>query len=115
MAAPDVLARLRAMGSPNPAVRSGLTGKAGECVTDNGMWIVDAPFPLVLARDVEAGARGDGQGGVWEVEALAAALIRIPGVVEIGLFTGGEQAEGQKPAVAYLGTPEGKVQVQQAR
>ncbi|KAG6042260.1 hypothetical protein E4U41_000004 [Claviceps citrina] len=128
LAAPDVLRRLRAMGSPSPVVRSGLPSKAGECVTDNGMWIIDAPFsPLLLPKDVgpSAGDGGGGgrDGGAWEVQALADELLRIPGVVEIGLFYGfngsqaarlGRELQAQKPVAAYFGMPDGQVQVQNA-
>lgn len=124
LAAPSVLARLRAMGSPNPTVRSGLPSKAGECVTDNGMWLIDAPFaPLLLARDLKAGVDGAGKDGVWEVSKLAEELVKLPGIVEIGLFTGfngveavslGKEFQAQKPIAAYFGTPTGEVQVQRA-
>lgn len=124
LAAPDVLTRLRAMGSPNAAVRSGLPSKAGECVTDNGMWIIDAPFtPLLLSRDLTADVDGKGRNGAWEIHTLAAELLQIPGIVEIGLFHGlnGEQAvsrgkelQAQKPVAAYFGMPTGEVQVQRA-
>ena len=124
VAAPDVLTRLQAMGSPAAAVRSGLPSKAGECVTDNGMWIIDAPFtPLLLSGDLTAEVDGKGKNGAWEINALAAELLQIPGIVEIGLFHGfnGEQAKGrgkalqaQKPVAAYFGMPTGEVHVQQA-
>ena len=126
MAAPSVLGRLRAMGSPNPAVRAGLPSKAGECVTDNGMWIVDAPFPpLMVPKDMSGDANdGRGQGGKWEVQTLADELLRVPGIVEIGLFYGfngaqavglGKQFQAQKPVAAYFGMPDGSVQVQNAQ
>ncbi|UKZ85967.1 uncharacterized protein TrAFT101_001805 [Trichoderma asperellum] len=124
LAAPDVLSRLRAMGSPNPAVRSGLPSKAGECVTDNGMWIIDAPFaPLLLAKDLTPEVDGAGKDGVWEVGKLADELVKMPGIVEIGLFTGfngveavglGKEFQAQKPIAAYFGTPTGQVEVQRA-
>ncbi|KAH7022386.1 ribose 5-phosphate isomerase A-domain-containing protein [Ilyonectria destructans] len=124
LAAPDVLLRLREMGSPSPAVRSGLPSKAGECVTDNGMWIIDAPFsPLLLSKDVTAEVEGRGKDGVWEVKALADELLRLPGIVEIGLFHGfnGDEAvklkkqlQAQKPVAAYFGLANGEVQVQNA-
>lgn len=124
MAAPDVLAALQNMGSTNPAVRSGLPSKAGECVSDNGMWIIDAPFPsLLLAKDLTGGQEGNGKDGVWEINKLADALIKLPGIVEIGLFYGfnGEEAvrtaqvlPAQKPIAAYFGLPTGEVQVQKA-
>ncbi|KAJ6443140.1 ribose 5-phosphate isomerase A [Purpureocillium lavendulum] len=124
LAAPSVLNRLQAMGSMGPAVRSGLPSKAGECVTDNGMWIIDAPFqPLRLPSELTAGVDGKGSNGVWEINTLAAELLSIPGIVEIGLFHGfnGQQAVGlgkelqaQKPVAAYFGMPNGEVEVQQA-
>ncbi|POR34748.1 Ribose-5-phosphate isomerase [Tolypocladium paradoxum] len=124
VAAPDVLTRLQAMGSPHAAVRSGLPSKAGECVTDNGMWIIDAPFaPLLLPRDLTADVDGKGKNGAWEIDALAAELLSIPGIVEIGLFHGfngeqtvslGKELQAQKPVAAYFGMPTGEVQVQRA-
>lgn len=112
------------MGSTGPAVRSGLPSKAGECVTDNGMWLIDAPFPpLLLQKDLSAEQDGTGKDGLWEVGKLAAALLSIPGIVEIGLFHGvnGNQAAAssqtvspQKPIAAYYGKPDGSIQVQNA-
>ncbi|KAG6132338.1 hypothetical protein E4U22_008480 [Claviceps purpurea] len=127
LAAPDVLRRLRAMGSSDPVVRLGLPSKAGECVTDNGMWIIDAPFtPLLLPKDLtsaqESGS-GRGKDGIWEVQALAEELLRIPGIVEIGLFYGlngveaaelGKGLQAQKPVAAYFGMADGQVEVQHA-
>ncbi|KEY66640.1 hypothetical protein S7711_01934 [Stachybotrys chartarum IBT 7711] len=120
LAAPDVLSRLHAMGSPAAAVRTGLPSKAGECVTDNGMWIIDAPFPpLLLPKD---GPKGKPQ-GLWEVQELAEELLRTPGVVEIGLFYGfngaqaaalGKEKQAQKPVAAYFGLANGEVEVQRA-
>ncbi|KAK5998149.1 Ribose-5-phosphate isomerase [Cladobotryum mycophilum] len=121
LAAPDVLSRLRAMGSPNPVVRSGLPGKAGELVTDNGMWIIDAPFsPLLLANDLTDQEDDTGKNGVWEVEKLGEELIKTPGIVEIGLFYGinglhpASLGKAQKPIIAYFGTATGEVAVQTA-
>lgn len=124
MAAPDVLTKLQEMGSTEPKVRSGLPSKAGECVTDNGMWIIDAPFPPLLnAEDIKGGQDGSGNGGVWEVSKLADELVKLPGIVEIGLFYGvnGTQAAAsdkaqpaQKPIAAYFGMPDGSISVQNA-
>ncbi|KPM40320.1 hypothetical protein AK830_g6244 [Neonectria ditissima] len=124
LAAPDVLLRLREMGSPSPTVRSGLPSKAGECVTDNGMWIIDAPFlPLLLPKDITIEAEGRGENGVWQVKTLADELLKLPGIVEIGLFHGfngdeaiklGKQLQAQKPVAAYFGLANGEVQVQNA-
>jgi ribose 5-phosphate isomerase A len=105
LAAPDVLAQLRRMGSPTATVRPGFPSKAGECVTDNGMWIIDAPFPpLCLGR----AAREQGE---WEVGALAEEIMRVPGVVEIGLFHGRTGPFSQKPVAAYFGMQDGSVAV----
>ncbi|KAK7417087.1 ribose-5-phosphate isomerase rki1 [Neonectria punicea] len=124
LAAPDVLLRLREMGSPAPVIRSGLPSKAGECVTDNGMWIIDAPFlPLLLPKDITIEAEGRGKDGVWQVKTLADELLKLPGIVEIGLFHGfngdeaiklGKQLQAQKPVAAYFGLASGEVQVQNA-
>jgi ribose 5-phosphate isomerase A len=117
MAAPRVLDELKRMGSQNPRIRPGLPGKAGAIVTDNGLWIIDAPFaPLLLSKDTESGSQtGTGSNGVWTVDALADGLIKIPGVAEIGLFYGmnGLQiASGaQKPVAAYFGMADGTVEV----
>ncbi|KAK3688633.1 ribose 5-phosphate isomerase A-domain-containing protein [Podospora appendiculata] len=121
MAAPRVLDELKRMGSHNPRVRPGLPGKAGAIVTDNGMWIIDAPFtPLHLPKDsAESGIRaGNEDNGVWTVDALADRLIKIPGVAEIGLFYGSnglQVASGaQKPVAAYFGMADGTVKVKTA-
>ncbi|KAK1759032.1 hypothetical protein QBC47DRAFT_356933 [Echria macrotheca] len=114
IAAPRVLGELRAMGARDPQIRSGLPGKAGALVTDNGMWIIDAPFaPLRLPSD-----EGEAAEGEWTVDALADRLIKIPGVAEIGLFSGKnglEVASGaQKPVAAYFGMADGTVEVRKA-
>lgn len=110
------------MGSTNPIIRSGLPSKAGECVTDNGNWIIDAPFsPLLTARGVAAagGDHGSGQDGIWSVEKLATEL-KMPGVIEIGLFHGlngdeaatlGRMGTAQKPVAIYFGLENGEVDV----
>ncbi|KAK3990846.1 ribose 5-phosphate isomerase A-domain-containing protein [Cladorrhinum sp. PSN332] len=114
MAAPRVLGELRAMGSLEPKIRPGLPGKAGAIVTDNGLWIIDAPFkPLRLNGEEES------QKGEWKVDELADRLIKIPGVAEIGLFYGrnGLQVQGggaQKPVAAYFGMADGSVEVKKA-
>lgn len=118
MAANRVLAELRRMGAPNALIRPGLPGKAGAIVTDNGMWIIDAPFsPLRLPAD-EEGQEGS-ETGVWTVDALADRLIKLPGVAEIGLFYGQNGLEAQnggaqKPVAAYFGMADGTVEVKTA-
>jgi len=117
IAATRVLGELRRLGSLNPQIRPGLPGKAGAIVTDNGMWIIDAPFkPLQLPADaVEPGSE---ENGIWTVDALADRLIKIPGVAEIGLFYGNsglQVANGaQKPVAAYFGMADGTVSVRKA-
>ncbi|KAK4161864.1 ribose 5-phosphate isomerase [Cladorrhinum sp. PSN259] len=116
MAAPRVLGELKAIGSLEPKIRPGLPGKAGAIVTDNGLWLIDAPFkPLRLNGE---GGKG-GEGGEWAVDELADRLIKIPGVAEIGLFYGknGLQVQGggaQKPVAAYFGMADGTVEVKKA-
>jgi ribose 5-phosphate isomerase A len=44
-AATYVLLRLAALGCSTPTIRMGGTAKAGPCITDNGNFIIDAPFP----------------------------------------------------------------------
>ena len=121
LAAKRVLSELVLLGAQKPAIRQGVPKKAGPVVTDNGMWLIDAPFqPLQLSRDSSA-AGADGDNGVWTVDGLADRLIKIPGIVETGLFTGFngfEAQEGhggaQKPVAAYFGMADGTVQVRQA-
>lgn len=135
LAANDVLKELETMGSwrwkiddkgerlrdkhqkdilMKPFIREG-SGKAGPVVTDNGMWLIDAPFEkLVTDKKDEDRAKA-----IWEVTELAQKLKSILGVVEIGLFYGmnGPQASdarvdrgGQKPVKAYFGMDDGTAQ-----
>ncbi|KAK4184673.1 ribose 5-phosphate isomerase A-domain-containing protein [Podospora australis] len=111
MAAPRILGELKHLGSINPKIREGLPGKAGAIVTDNGMWIIDAPFPpLASGKDCNVD-----EGGSWTVDALADRLIKIPGVAEIGLFYGKNglqvQSGAQKPVAAYFGMADGTVKI----
>ncbi|KAK3399633.1 ribose 5-phosphate isomerase A-domain-containing protein [Sordaria brevicollis] len=114
MAAPRVLDELKRLGAQGAKIRSGLPGKAGACVTDNGLWIVDAVFKPLLAKAEEG--YEDGKDGVWTVDGLADKLIKIPGVAEIGLFYGKSGLEvesgAQKPVAAYFGMADGSVKVQ---
>ncbi|KAG6366917.1 hypothetical protein INS49_001098 [Diaporthe citri] len=107
-----VLAELKKLGAINPVLRSGLPGKAGSIVTDNGNSLIDAPFPpLALAKDLKG---QDGENGVWTVDGLAGRLIKIVGVVEVGLFAGANgfqvESSAQKPVAAYFGMADGSVQ-----
>ncbi|KAL0944553.1 ribose 5-phosphate isomerase a [Colletotrichum truncatum] len=127
MSAPDVLDRLTDLGSVKPLVRPGAPAKAGEAVTDNGMWIIDAPFPQLLLpedlTDSAAQAAGRNAAGAWEVSALAKELLLIPGIVEIGIFHGvnglqaaqaGKFGLAQKPVAAYFGMEDGSVKLASA-
>jgi ribose 5-phosphate isomerase A len=81
--------------------------KSGPLKTDQGFYIVDAPFPTAL----EAGL----------VDALAKKIRDITGVLEVGLFCGfdGIEAElneeakgrGQKPVAVYFGMEDGSVKL----
>lgn len=69
-----------------------------------------------------AGKDGSGKGGIWEVHALSQAIKQIPGVLDVGIFSGltGPEAQalggvgGQKPIAAYFGMPDGSVSVREA-
>jgi ribose 5-phosphate isomerase A len=125
MSAPVIKRMLITLGSPDPRIRQGGSAKAGPVVTDNGMWIIDAPFPaLKLTKDLAEGDKGDGSKGTWEVHALGRRLKRIVGVLDVGLFHGrngiqvanaGEEGGGQKPVAAYFGMADGGVEVRVAQ
>ncbi|KAF8245852.1 ribose 5-phosphate isomerase [Wilcoxina mikolae CBS 423.85] len=130
-AANHVLARLSHLGSTGPTVRMGGTAKAGPCITDNGNFIIDAPFQDGAAA-VDAGlspdtghervggsdvlgkeeghpgaAVGMGLGANENVEELARTLKGVVGVVEHGIFWAGDR----KPVMAYFGMEDGTVAV----
>ncbi|KAJ4382539.1 ribose-5-phosphate isomerase rki1 [Neurospora sp. IMI 360204] len=113
-AAPKVLDALKRLGSTGAKIRPGTPSKAGACVTDNGLWIIDAPFKPLLTKVPEG--KEDGEDGVWTVDGLARRLIEIPGVAEHGLFYGKSGLEvesgAQKPVAAYFGMADGTVKVQ---
>ncbi|PQE26610.1 ribose 5-phosphate isomerase a protein [Rutstroemia sp. NJR-2017a BVV2] len=125
LAAPTIKRILITLGSPDPKIRQGGSAKAGPVVTDNGMWIIDAPFPkLLISSDLQGDDKGDGENGTWEVHNLGRRLKRIVGVLESGLFHGrngvqvsnsGEEGGGQKPVAAYFGMEDGNVQVRMAK
>jgi len=86
-----LLARVRTMGSPEAALRMA-KAKAGPVVTDNGNFVVDAPFdPAVLADPKE----------------LLVRLKMLTGVVEVGLFCDVAKA-------AYFGNQDGSVTIRWA-
>lgn len=125
LAAPTIKRILITLGSPDPKVRQGGSAKAGPVVTDNGMWIIDAPFPqLCIPSDLKDGDKGDGEKGTWEVHQLGRRLSRTVGILEVGLFFGrngsqveaaGEEGGGQKPVAAYFGMENGEVEVRTAQ
>jgi ribose 5-phosphate isomerase A len=103
--------------------------------TDQGFFIIDAPFdPLLTSNDVQAGkGKGDGSDGTWEVNKLSQAIKRLTGVLEVGIFSGlngleaaaqrsknivqtlGVITGGQKPIAVYFGMQDGSVQVRSVR
>jgi ribose 5-phosphate isomerase A len=124
LAAPTIKRILITLGSPDPKIRQGGSAKAGPVVTDNGMWIIDAPFPqLCIPSDLKGDDKGDGEKGTWEVHQLGRRLKRTVGILECGLFFGrngmqvedaGEEGGGQKPIAAYFGMENGEVEVRTA-
>ncbi|KAH8809215.1 ribose 5-phosphate isomerase A-domain-containing protein [Xylogone sp. PMI_703] len=125
LSAPAVKRTLITLGSIDPKIRQGGSAKAGPIVTDNGMWIIDAPFPrLLLPSDLKDGVKGEGENGNWEVKNLGKRLKMIVGVLEVGLFygengiqvaTSGGEEGGQKPVAAYFGLENGDVEVRNAK
>lgn len=123
IAAYRVVRKLTELGSIKPTIRLSSTAKEGPLKTDQGFFIIDAPFPpLLVPSDVQAGKDGSGAAGIWEVNALSQKIKAIPGVLEVGIFSGvtGPQAQavgsigGQKPVAAYFGMPDGSVSVRKA-
>lgn len=85
-------------------------------VTDNGNSLIDAPFaPLAAAKELKG---QDGDNGIWTVDGLADKIIKIVGVVEVGLFAGANGFEvksgAQKPVAAYFGMADGSVDTRKA-
>ncbi|KNG84955.1 ribose 5-phosphate isomerase A [Aspergillus nomiae NRRL 13137] len=128
IAASRVLGELKELGSISPALRLNPTAPEGApkptpLKTDQAFNLIDAPFKTLLTKaDIAAGQDGSGKDGVWEVEALSRAIKQIPGVLDVGIFSGetGPQAQarggtgGQKPIAAYFGMPDGSVSVRKA-
>lgn len=118
LATEAVRRELITIGSKKPFIRSGLPGKAGHIVTDNGNHVIDAPFPPLLLNSEKD--KMDVSKGLWTVDALAARLKSITGVLEIGIFSGpnGPQARemgkgGEKPIMVYFGMEDGNVEMRQ--
>ena len=94
-----VLHNLAELGSPS-VLADGLPGlslrmgkmKAGPVVSDNGNFIIDAPFPEHLMKDPTD---------------LLSRIKMLTGVVEVGLFCGMAKA-------AYFGNEDGTVQIRNA-
>ncbi|KAK5000394.1 ribose-5-phosphate isomerase rki1 [Elasticomyces elasticus] len=115
----EVLRALRLLGSPDPVTRLNADSKAGPLKTDQGFFIVDAPFPQLLTDGGEAaGTDGSGKNGIYSVERLARKIKMIIGVLEVGLFFGenGYEAQsrgkqgGQKPVAVYFGLENGETE-----
>ncbi|RYP34648.1 hypothetical protein DL767_004208 [Monosporascus sp. MG133] len=116
LATEAVRRELLKMGSRKPYIRSGLPGKAGEIVTDNGNHIIDAPFPFPLLLSNQAHLMDESK-GLWTVDALAARIKSICGVLEVGIFCGLSGPEaiklglgGEKPVKVYFGMQDGTVE-----
>ena len=115
---------VHALGSREPKVRQLGSEKVSPLKTDQGNFIVDAPFQtLLLPSDVEGGAQMNKEKGLWEVQALAKEIKQIEGVLSVGIFSGengdealarGSRNGGQKPAVVYFGMQDGSVEVRTA-
>ena len=101
--------------------------KAGPLKTDQGNFIIDAPFSnLLLPQDLDPLAperAGMGYNGLWEVETLAKEIKQIEGVLSVGIFCGqngqealmsGKTMGGQKPIAAYFGMADGNVVIRTA-
>lgn len=115
-----VMRQLKLLGSINPILREHTLAKTGPVQTDQGFYIIDAPFkPLLTEKDVKDGQDGSGKNGVWDVHSLAHAIKAISGVLEVGLFFGktGDEVQaaggqgGQKPVACYFGNQDGSVSV----
>ncbi|KZT71164.1 ribose 5-phosphate isomerase [Daedalea quercina L-15889] len=83
-----VLQNLHVLGSPGAVLRMA-KAKAGPVVTDNGNFVIDAPFPEEMMRDPYT---------------LLTRLKMLTGVVEVGLFCHMAKA-------AYFGNQDGSVTV----
>jgi ribose 5-phosphate isomerase A len=116
-----VLDALKLLGSSEPKLRIGQLDKAGPIKTDQGFYVIDAPFaPLAIASDLGVAS---GQASGWQVNKLAKEIKEIEGVLSVGIFAGenGEQIRarglstgGQKPVAVYFGMSDGSVLVKTA-
>lgn len=118
ISAPSVLLALKVLGSVKPFIRLNPLAKSGPLKTDQGFFIIDAPFPKPLLLSTDDGL-GDGVDGSWRVVELAKKIKDITGVLEVGLFCGYDGIEateqklkvgGQKPVAVYFGMEDGSVE-----
>ncbi|KAG5351967.1 hypothetical protein C0989_004370 [Termitomyces sp. Mn162] len=86
-----VLRDLKALGSPHPVLRMAVK-KAGPIVTDNGNFVIDAPF---------------GREDMLDPAAVLTKIKLLTGVVEVGLFCNIVTA-------AYFGNADGSVSIRKA-
>ncbi|THG95614.1 hypothetical protein EW145_g7927 [Phellinidium pouzarii] len=84
-----LLQNVRRLGSADAALRMAQGGKAGPVVTDNGNFVIDAPF------DADAFA---------DPHSLLARIKLLTGVVEVGLFC-------KMARAAYFGNADGSVTI----
>jgi len=78
------------LGSPNATLRMAVA-KAGPVVTDNGNFVIDAPFPRDIMSDPFT---------------IMARIKMLTGVVEVGLFC-------RMAAAAYFGNDDGSISVKE--
>jgi len=84
-----LLQNVHRLGSPEAILRMAKGGKAGPVVTDNGNFVIDAPFDVNTMKDPHE---------------LLQKIKMLTGVVEVGLFCGMAQA-------AYFGNADGSVTI----
>jgi len=84
-----LLQNVHKLGSPKAELRMAKGGKAGPVVTDNGNFVIDAPFDEEVLKDPHA---------------LLRSIKMLTGVVEVGLFC--DMAEA-----AYFGNADGSVTI----
>jgi len=84
-----LLQNLHKLGSPKAQLRMAKSGKAGPVVTDNGNFVIDAPFDEAVFK---------------EPKELLMKIKMLTGVVEVGLFC--DMAEA-----AYFGNADGSVTI----
>jgi len=114
------------MGSKEPKLRieEDEKNKSQPARTDQGFYIIDAPFEQTLnEEDVKSGKKSGKVNGVYDVASLAIKIKAITGVLEVGLFftesAGQTSAQntlgGQRPVAAYFGTEDGNVSVRKIK